>query len=303
MEKYVEYWLKTKERLKETLHPQIYNESFSYIDEVHKFRNNHIYLVVKDTLAKFRIQKFYLNTMNSILSEFTDEKLDFEFITKEEAEKEKQNDGPKITHPDTITPITRRNIRPEYTFENFVTGENNRYAFLTAMKAAESPYDVANPLYIFGDVGLGKTHLMMALANYILDNNNKANVVYTTAQQFAEDYFTASSKKTSDKYDQFHEYYRNADVLLVDDIQFLSGKNGTQEEFFKLFEILFEKNKQIVITSDRPANELENIMARLKSRFAWGLPVDIKKPDFEHRKLITKKKLSFLIRLLVYQKL
>ena len=91
MEKYVEYWLKTKERLKETLHPQIYNESFSYIDEVHKFRNNHIYLVVKDTLAKFRIQKFYLNTMNSILSEFTDEKLDFEFITKEEAEKEKQN--------------------------------------------------------------------------------------------------------------------------------------------------------------------------------------------------------------------
>ena len=295
MEKYVEYWLKTKERLKETLHPQIYNESFSYIDEVHKFRNNHIYLVVKDTLAKFRIQKFYLNTMNSILSEFTDEKLDFEFITKEEAEKEKQNDGPTITRPDTITPITRRNIRPEYTFENFVTGENNRYAFLTAMKAAESPYDVANPLYIFGDVGLGKTHLMMALANYILDNNNKANVVYTTAQQFAEDYFTASSKKTSDKYDQFHEYYRNADVLLVDDIQFLSGKNGTQEEFFKLFEILFEKNKQIVITSDRPANELENIMARLKSRFAWGLPVDIKKPDFEHRKLITKKKLSFLI--------
>ena len=110
--------------------------------------------------------------MNSILSEFTDEKLDFEFITKEEAEKEKQNDGPKITRPDTITPITRRNIRPEYTFENFVTGENNRYAFLTAMKAAESPYDVANPLYIFGDVGLGKTHLMMALANYILDNNN-----------------------------------------------------------------------------------------------------------------------------------
>ena len=295
MDKYLELWNKTKEQLKSTVNEVVFEQLINRITEIHCFRNNTIYLIVKDALAKHRFQKFYLRDSNAILQTLTDEKYKFDLITVADANQEKENEGPKFVQPDELPSITRRNIRPEYTFENFVTGENNRYAFLSAMKAAESPYDVANPLYIFGDVGLGKTHLMMAIGNYILDNNINANVVYTSAQQFVEDYFLASSKKSPNKFESFYNYYRNADVLLVDDIQFLSGKNGTQEEFFKLFEVLFEKNKQIVITSDRPANELENIMARLKSRFAWGLPVDIKKPDLEHRKLITKKKLSFLI--------
>ena len=128
-----------------------------------------------------------------------------------------------------------------------------------------------NPLYIFGDVGLGKTHLMTAVGHFILDNNINANVIYTTAQQFAEDYFIATSKRQTEALTSFYRYYREADVLLVDDIQFLAGKTATQEEFFKVFEYLYENNKQIVLTSDRPASDLENIMARLKSRFSWGI--------------------------------
>lgn len=293
MEKELQLWKDTKAQLKNYIPEEQYNESIEGINEIHKFRNNYIYLIVKDALAKYRIEKFYLQKMNEILSTLTDDKIQFKLIRKDDAEAEKE-DSNKLVYPDQSPQVTRRNLRPEYTFDNFVTGENNRYAFLTAMKAAESPYEVANPLYIFGDVGLGKTHLMTAIGNYILDNNINANVIYTTAQQFAEDYFVASTK-TGNKFENFYDYYRSADVLLVDDIQFFSGKNGTQEEFFKLFEFLFEKNKQMVITSDRPANELENIMARLKSRFSWGLPVDIKKPDLEHRKLIAKKKLFFLV--------
>lgn len=137
---------------------------------------------------------------------------------------------------------------------------------------------------------------MTAIGHYILDNNINANIIFTTAQQYTEDYFKATNKnnRNSDTLDSFNQFYRSADVLLVDDIQFLKDKVKTQEEFFKLFEYLHENNKQIVITSDRPASELE-IMDRLKSRFSWGIPVDIKKPNFELRKTILKKKLAFLI--------
>lgn len=295
MEKGLELWNETKQKLKSSIDKEQFRESIDVINEVHKINNNSIYLIVKDALTKYRITKFYLNQMNEILESLTlQDKMQYKLITKDDAEKEKKDENVVIS-PDAAKTVTRRNLRAEYTFDNFVTGENNRYAFITAMKAAESPYEVANPLYIFGDVGLGKTHLMTAIGNYILDAKPSANVIYTTAQQFAEDYFVASTRKVTNKFDSFYSYYRSADILLVDDIQFLSGKNGTQEEFFKLFEFLFEKNKQMVITSDRPANELENIMARLKSRFSWGLLVDIKKPDLEHRKMILKKKIHFII--------
>jgi chromosomal replication initiator protein len=164
------------------------------------------------------------------------------------------------------------------------------------MKVAETPESLYNPLYIFGDVGLGKTHLMMAIGHYILDNKIDTNVVYTSAQEFTEDYFLATStKKGKENIESFYHKYRDADVLLVDDIQFLEGKQSTQEEFFKVFEYLHSLNKQIVITSDRSANELRNMMARLKSRFNWGLSVDIKVPDKPLRVNILKRKLSYLI--------
>lgn len=295
MEKGLTLWNTTKEKLKSVIESVQFLQTIEPITEVYKIENNNIYLVVPEALVRLRLQKFYLKTMNEVLNSVNGgEKMQFKFITEDEVKEEKAQED-QIISPEVSKSVIRRNLRAEYTFDNFVTGENNRYAFITALKAAESPYEVVNPLYIFGDVGLGKTHLMTAIGNYILDKNVNANVIYTTAQQFTEDYFRASSKKSPDKFESFYNYYRSADILLVDDIQFLSGKNGTQEEFFKLFEFLYEKNKQMVITSDRPANELENIMARLKSRFSWGLLVDIKKPDFEHRKMILKKKIDFIV--------
>ena len=146
------------------------------------------------------------------------------------------------------TPDIKSKFNKKYTFDNFVTGEANREAFTFSVKVAESPHVTINPFYIFGDVGLGKTHLMTAIGHYILENNPDTNVVYTTAQQFVEDFFKAKNKnqKNTALADEFDNYYRSADLLLVDDIQYLADRQGSQDEFFKLFEYLFENNKQII---------------------------------------------------------
>ena len=308
MEHAVLLWTKTKDLLKEKITSNTlessnkiglseFNDVIMPIEKIHKVANNYIYLIVSTSLVKFRINKFYLQILNDCLTKITDENLKFQLITEDEAKKEQEeNNEKKLTTVDKNELVgSSRSLRPEYTFENFVAGPSNRFAFITALNVAESPHvSTMNPLYIFGDVGLGKTHLMMAIGWYILSNNIKANVVYTTAQQFADEYFQATRKNSDYTIEQFYNYYHQADVLLVDDIQFLANKNTTQEEFFKLFEYLHEKNKQIVITSDRPATELD-IMDRLKSRFSWGIPVDIRKPNFELRKNIARKKLAFLI--------
>lgn len=299
MEQYLKLWEQVLNVVRQNLDDERFNELFRDYS-VYKFQNNYIFVVVPDVLTKFRIEKFLIKRINQeILPNFTNDKIMFKIITKEEAEEDKkQSEYNKLVNPtkDYTNNLSRRNLRPEYTFSNFVVGESNRFAFLSAMKVAEAPGDVYNPLYIFGDVGLGKTHLMMAIGHYILDNNINANVIYTTAQQFTEDYFLATStKKGRENIEEFYNYYRSADVLLVDDIQFLDGKKSTQEEFFKVFEYLHENNKQIVITSDRSANQLQNMMARLKSRFNWGLNVDIKTPDNDLRINILKTKLKFLL--------
>ena len=261
--------------------------------EVLKVENDYIYVIVKDVLTKVLIEKFHSRRMNEILSTIIDKKMGFKFVTIEEAEKEKQNETAKFASIDKSFDRSNRKLRAEFTFDNYVIGEANRLAFITATKVAESPYSVINPLYIFGDVGLGKTHLMMAIGHYILDRNINANVVYTSSQQFTEEYFVYT-KKDSKNIEYFYNKYRSADVLLVDDIQFLENKPGTQEEFFKVFDYLHENNKQIVITSDRVASELK-LMSRLVSRFNWGMAVDIQTPNRDMRINILKRKLEFLI--------
>ncbi|MBS5853257.1 MAG: chromosomal replication initiator protein DnaA [Staphylococcus sp.] len=278
-----------KNELKEKLLPAQYNTIFNEITEIYKVQGGNIYLIVANSLEKFRLEKIYLSQMNEILNNYTKELMQFKFITSSDVAKEKEKKN-------SIKAIKERVLRPEYTFDNFVTGEANREAFTFSVKVAESPHVTVNPFYIFGDVGLGKTHLMMAIGHYILDNNLNTKIVYTTAQQFVEDYFKSKNKnqKSTAISDYFDNYYRSADVLLVDDIQYLADRQGSQDEFFKLFEYLFEKNKQIIVTSDRKASEL-NIMDRLKSRFTWGMQVDIKKPNQNLRKAILKSKLSTLI--------
>ena len=276
---------------------ETYNELFEPIKEIYRETPTNIFLLVENHLIKYRIDKFFLDTLNKLYVEISGQNKLLKFITYEQAEEETKSKSYISLNKVNANELNKsqRRLRSEYTFENFVTGEANRYAFVTAMKVAESPHVTINPLYIFGDVGLGKTHLMTAIGHYILDKNPSSNVVYTTAQQFVEDYFNATTKKTVTAFQEFGDYYKTADVLLVDDIQFLANKNASQEEFFKLFEYLFENNKQIIITSDRRADELENIMLRLKSRFSWGIPVDIKKPNLELRKAIICNKLGYLI--------
>ena len=265
---------------------------FAATKGIHKFENNYIYIITKDKLTKVLLEKFNSIRMNEILADISEQNIRFKFITEEDAKIEEESNKNLISaiDPQTIQRSNRK-LRAEFTFDNFVIGESNRFAFVTAMKIAESPQSVLNPFYLFGDVGLGKTHLMMAIGHYILDKNINANVVYTSAQQFTEDFFL-NTRKDSSNIEFFYNKYRQADILLVDDIQFLEGKPATQEEFFKIFDYLHENNKQIVITSDRMANDLK-LMSRLKSRFSWGLPVDVKSPDKELRikyslNLITK---------------
>ena len=292
-------WEQVKSKLieRETISPTIFDELIKPITKVYKETSTSVFLLVDNNLAKYRIEKFYSDVITNLYNELSQENKRVKFVTKDQVEKEEQQHSNfQLNQVSSVEMIkSQRKLRPEYTFENFITGKTNRYAYITALKVAESPIITVNPLYIFGDVGLGKTHLMTAVGHYILDNNPKCNVIYTTAQQFAEDYFNATTKKNPLALQEFADYYRSADVLLVDDIQFLANKNATQEEFFKLFEYLHEQNKQMVITSDRKAEDLENIMSRLKSRFSWGIPVDIQKPDFELRKSILNHKLGFII--------
>lgn len=283
-------WGKIKSRLQFNLDSDVYNEHFSNISNIFKVSNNYIYLIAPNSFVKNKIESFYLNRLNALLNEYVEDKHMFKIITKEQASEEiSKSKSYEINTPERdLENKYKTGLNNSYSFENFVVGSSNRLAYTSAMKVADQPGVFANPLYIFGEVGLGKTHLMQCVGNYILENDLTLKVLYVKTDQFIEDYGKAAQKKF---FESFTKKYENIDVLLVDDIQFLAGKNQTQLEFFKVFEKLKENNKQIVITSDRPASELFDIMSRLTSRFEWGLSVDINRPNLEHRILILKKKL------------
>ncbi len=291
MEKYTQLWEEIKHSLEEDLEDVVFTEIFEPVSTVFKVVNNYIYIVAPNEFIKKRIEMLYLNKLNRYIEFRLDERHKFRIMTEEQASNE-LSDQKDYSVTDVNNALLNRflqgNINSSYTFDSFVVGNSNRLAYTSAIKVADQPGIVANPLYIFGDVGLGKTHLMQCVGNYILEGDMNKKVLYVKTDQFVEEYVRHASRK---KFDEFNQKYRSVDVLLVDDIQFLSNKTQSQNEFFKLFEVLHGQRKQIVITSDRSANDLKDIMSRLTSRFEWGVTVDINRPDLNHRIKILKKKL------------
>ena len=186
--------------------------------------------------------------------------------------------------------IKQANLNPEYTFDTFVVGSSNNLAHAASLAVAESPGEIYNPLYIYGGAGLGKTHLMHSIAHFILRNNPLAKIRYVTSETFINEFVDSIRNKNNMSPADFRNRYRELDVLLIDDIQFIIGKEGTQEEFFHTFNTLYENKKQIVIASDKPPKDIDNLEDRLRSRFEVGLIVDIQMPDFETRMAILRKK-------------
>jgi len=282
---YDNLWQKILVELENTLAEETFQDAFSDLKKTHKYSNGHIFVIVPNDFIKNRINQFYLDKINELAEFYHEKKIRFKFVTEDELLPEDN-----IVSPEKNLERKYRsgNLNATYAFDNFVVGKSNNFPFRMAMKVSDQPGMVANPLYIFGDVGLGKTHLMQAIGNYILDSNVEAKVLYVKADTFIEDF---STHVRQDKMHEFYAKYHDLDVLLIDDIQILAGAQKTQMEFFKLFDLLYQQNKQIVITSDKPASELKDIMSRLTTRFEVGLSVDIQVPEQELRIEILKRKL------------
>ncbi|MGM9971631.1 MAG: chromosomal replication initiator protein DnaA [Anaeroplasmataceae bacterium] len=283
MQKYQNIWNLILEELYKNYEHETIDEIFSDTKKVINEENGLVYILVPSLFVQNKINNIYMPSINKLAAKVTNEPIRFKFITEEEFIRKQPHEDPVKKQIEYDS-----GLNSSYTFDSFVIGDSNRFSARNAMLVAEQPGTVSNPLYIFGGVGLGKTHLMQAIGNYILDKDLNKKVLYIKSQNYMAEFTKAAQNKNME---QFEAKYENLDVLLIDDIQMLSKGTKTQEQFFNLFNNMYDMHKQIVITADCSPLELNNFMDRLRTRFSWGLQVDITPPTLELRVKILKRKL------------
>ncbi|MCF7873492.1 MAG: chromosomal replication initiator protein DnaA [Candidatus Omnitrophica bacterium] len=282
-------WENCKKKLKERLGETSFDTWISPLQLKEASKGN-LVLEAPDSFFKNWVESNYLSSIEEISQEVEGKKINIEFRVNPGILKSKTT---KIfrSFNKSFGEKTQTSLRlnPRFTFDNFVVGSSNRMAHAASLAVARAPGKSYNPIFIYGGVGLGKTHLMQAISNYVLSLNPQTKVKYISSESFANDLILSIRQRNTDK---FRKKYRDIDILLIDDIQFLSGKEASQEEFFHTFNVLYDHHKQIVVSSDRPPKEIPDLEERLVSRFNWGLVVDIQTPDYETRVAILEKKLE-----------
>ncbi|HHP5288776.1 TPA: chromosomal replication initiator protein DnaA, partial [Clostridioides difficile] len=272
---------KTLQLIKGDLTSVSFNTFFKNIVPL-KIHLNDLILLAPSDFNKDILENRYLHLIEDAISQLSLKKYNIKFVLSEKEVADLNSDSTDLNYR-----VLYPNLNPKYTFDTFVIGNSNRFAHAACVAVAESPAKAYNPLFLYGGVGLGKTHLMHAIGHHIVSQKKDSKVVYVSSEKFTNELINSIK---DDKNEEFRNKYRNVDVLLIDDIQFIAGKERTQEEFFHTFNTLHEANKQIIISSDRPPKDIPTLEDRLRSRFEMGLITDIQAPDFETRIAILRKK-------------